>query len=289
MADQASKPDAIFAQMTASSVTGPPPPPARRAVSGFPTHTHAVASLPPIEQIDLRMMVEWVIDTHEFAGFPVRKITCIGHADRDVQRGKDFEQQISERRAEAVKTFFANEISRLSFSVFDAMQPGFVPVLQRIAFESSGVGSSEHVPAQNEAGRRRNRRVTIIFERDRTLQRLPPFIVDITKLPLPPDPNPPPPRPSWTKPIPPPIKLPRSALEEKLDQIRKSPLRFLDMGSITKASFNALREFIEPTRPGPEREKAEEELAKELRDIWEEEKRKRDNRTKNPPGDPAPD
>jgi hypothetical protein len=35
-----------------------------------------------LEQIDLRMMAEWAIDTHEFAGFPVVKITCIGHADR---------------------------------------------------------------------------------------------------------------------------------------------------------------------------------------------------------------
>ena len=119
-------------------------------MSGFPAHTQTVASLPLLEQIDLRMMVEWAIDTHEFAGFPVVKITCIGHADRDFQRGKQFEQQISEQRAEAVKTFFVNEISRLSFSIFDAMQPGFVPIVKRIAFESRGVGSSEHVPAQNE-------------------------------------------------------------------------------------------------------------------------------------------
>ncbi|MCB1767747.1 MAG: hypothetical protein KDJ22_17115 [Candidatus Competibacteraceae bacterium] len=291
MANPVFNPDVIFMQMTAKSVAGSPPPPARRSVSGFPPHIHAVASLPLLEQIDLRMMTEWVIDTHEFAGFPVLKITCIGHADRDFQRGKDHEQQISERRAESVKTWFVNEISRLSFSIFDLMQPGFVPVVKRIAFGSRGVGSSEHVPAQNEAGRRRNRRVTIIFERGRLSPQLtPPFIVDITKLPLPPhDPNPPTPRPSWTKPIPPPIKLPKSALEEKLDQIRKSPLRFLDIGSIAKASFNAFREFVDPTRPGPEREKAEEELAKDLRDLWEEEKRKRDNRTKDPPGDPDPD
>lgn len=290
MSDQVSRPDTIFAQMTANSVASSPPPPAQRSVSGFLAHTHVITSLPLLEQIDLRMMAEWVIDTHEFAGFPVIKIICIGHADRDFQRGKNFEQQISERRAKAVKTFFVNEISRLSFSIFDLMQPGFVPVVKRIAFESRGLGSSEHVPAHNEAGRRRNRRVAIIFERNRTPQRSPPFIVDITKLPVPPhDPNPPPPRPSWTKPIPPPIKLPKSVLEEKLDQIRKSPLRFLDLGSIAKASFNALSEFIDPTLPGPEREKAEEELAKDLRDIWEEEKRKRDNRTKDPPGDPDPD
>lgn len=289
MANSAFSTDAIFARMTVRSVTGPPPPPARRSVSGFPAHTQTVASLPLLEQIDLRMMAEWAIDTHEFAGFPVIKITCIGHADRDFQRGKDFEQQISTRRAEAVKTFFVNEIRRLSFSIFDLMQPGFVPIVNRIAFESQGVGSSEHVPAKNEAGRRRNRRVTIVLERGRTPQRAPFFIVDITKLRLPPhDDDPPPPHP-WTRPIPPAIKLPKSALEEKLDQIRKSPLRFLDMGSIAKASFNAVREFIDPTRPGPELEKALEELATDLRDFWEEEKRNRDNRTIDPPGDPDPD
>jgi hypothetical protein len=258
-------------------------------VSGFPALTETVASLPILEQIDLRMMAEWVIDTHEFAGFPVIRITCTGHADRDFQRGKTFEQQISERRAEAVKTFFVNEIRRLSFSIFDLMQPGFVPVANRIAFESNGVGSSDHVPAHDEVGRRRNRRVTIALERGRSSQPPPFFIVDITKLPLPPnDPNPPPPHP-WARPIPPPFKLPKSSLEDKLDQIRKSPLRFFDMGSIAKASFNALREFIDPTLPGPEREKAEEQLADDLRDFWEEEKRKRDNRTKDPPGDPDPD
>lgn len=289
MSNSTLNPDAIFAQMTAKSVSGPPPPPSRRSVFGFPTHTHTVASLPLLEQIDLRMMAEWAIDTHEFAGFPVTKIACIGHADRDFQRGKAFEQQISEQRAEAVKNFFVNEISRLTFSIFDLMQPGFVPIVKRIAFESRGVGSSDHVPAQNEEGRRRNRRVTIVFERGKSPQ--PPlfFILDITKLPLPPhDPNPPPPHP-WPNPIPPPIKLPKSALEEKLDQIRKSPLRFLDMGSIAKASFNAIREFIDPTRPGPELEKAQEQLAEDLRDFWEEEKRKRDIRTKDPPGDPDPD
>ena len=281
--------NAIFTHNTGSYVSGPLPPPVRRSVSGFPAHTDTVASLPLLEQIDLRMIAEWVIDTHEFAGFPVIKITCIGHADRDFQRGKTYEQQISGRRAEAVKTFFTNEIHRLSFSIFDLMQPGFVPVVKRIAFESRGVGSLEYVPAKNEVGRRRNRRVTIVLERGRSPQPPLPFILDITKLPLPPhDPNPPPRHP-WTRPIPPPIKLPKSALEEKLDQIRKSPLRFLDMKSIAKASFDAIREFIDPTLPGPEREKAEEELAKDLRDFWEEEKRKRDNRTRDPPGDPDPD
>jgi hypothetical protein len=282
-------PDAIFVQMTVSSISGPPPPPARRSVSGFPALTETVARLPLLEQIDLRMMAEWAIDTHEFAGFPVIKITCIGHADRDFQRGKNFEQQISERRAEAVKNFFVNEIGRLSFSIFDLMQPGFVPVVKRIAFESKGVGSSDHVPAQNEAGRRRNRRVTIVLERGRSSQQSPFLIVDITKLPLPPhDTNAPPPHP-WTRPIAPAIKLPKSALEEKLDQIRQSSLRFLDMGSIAKASFNAIREFIDPTLPGPELDKAKEQLADDLRDFWEEEKRTRDNRTKDPPGDPDSD
>jgi hypothetical protein len=284
-------PDAIFAQMTVNSASGPPPPPARRSVSGFPAYANTVASLPLLEQIDLRMIAEWAIDTHEFAGFPVIKIACIGHADRDVQRGKAFEQRISEERAQAVKTFFVNEIGRLTFSIFDVMQPGFVPIVRRIAFESRGVGSSEHVPAQTEAGRRANRRVTIVLERGRSPQRPPPVIVDITRVPLPqppPDPNPPPPH-SWPKPIPPAIKLPKSALEEKLEQIRKSPLRFLDMGSIAKASFNAIREFIDPTLPGPELENAREKLAEDLRDFWEEEKRKRDLRTKDPPGDPDPE
>lgn len=234
------------------------------------------------------MMAEWVIDTHELASFPVIKITCIGHADRDFQRGKDYEQQISERRAEAVKTFFVNEIGRLGFSIWDMMQPGFVPIVARLKFEARGVGSSEHVLAHNEAGRRRNRRVSIVFERGASPQPPPIFILDVTKVPLPPDPDPLPPHP-WPVPIPPAIKLPKSALEEKLDRIRKSPIRFFDIGSIAKASFNAIREFIDPTLPGPELQKAQEDLAKDLRDWWEDEKRKRDNRTKNPPGDPDPD
>jgi hypothetical protein len=124
-----------------NDVIGPPKPPARRSVSGFPAHSLTVASLPILEQIELRLLVDWVIQTHEFASLPVVKISCIGHADRDFQRGKAFEQQISEQRAAAVKTFFLNEISRLTYSIFDLMQPGFVPVAKRINFESIGLGS----------------------------------------------------------------------------------------------------------------------------------------------------
>lgn len=286
-----STPDEIFAQMTVQSVAGPPPPPQRRFVGGFPPLTSRVADLPSIEQIDLRMMIEWAIETHKISPFPVIEINCIGHADRDFQRGKAFEQSISERRALSIMNFMRGEIQRLGMDIFASItQPTFIPIFARITFSFDGVGSAQHKPASNEEGRRLNRRVTIEFVRGKSPQPPPPFIVDITKLPpQPPDPRPDPDgRHPWTRPIPKAIKLPKSKLEELLDKVRKSPIKYFDMGSIGKASLAAVREFIDPTLPGPEREKAEEDLAKDLRDFWEEQQRGRDNRLKDPPGDPEP-
>lgn len=293
MADPPSNADRIFAQMSARSVAGPPPPPERRFVAGYPSHQDSVASLPLLEQIELQLLAQWAVDTHELEGFPVVKIICVGHADRDFQRGTQFEQQISERRSRAVRQFFENEIRKLSFDIWGMMQPGFIPVFSRIKFESTGIGSSKHVPAVNEAGRLRNRRVAIIFERDRSPQ--PPIVIapfsilDITVLPLPHLPLPDPRSGPWFRPIPPAIKLPKSKLQEIIDSVRNSALKYLDLGSIAKATFNLLKDKIDPNLGPEERRKAEEDLAKDLRDWYEEEKRKRDNRTKDPPGDPDPE
>ncbi|WP_274628045.1 hypothetical protein [Arvimicrobium flavum] len=166
-----SSPDDIFAQMTAQSVAGPPPAPQRRFVGGFPPLTTRVADLPSIEQIDLRMMIEWVIETHKISPFPVIEINCVGHADRDFQRGKAFEQGISETRALSIMTFLRNEIARLGMDIFASItQPTFIPIFARITFSFDGVGSAKHIPAVNEEGRRRNRRVTIEFVRGKSPQ-----------------------------------------------------------------------------------------------------------------------
>ena len=290
MGDLPSTTDLIFVQMRARRASGPVPPPEKRFVAG-PRPPGPVASLPIIEKIQLRLLAEWAIDTHDLGGFPVLKISCIGHADRDFQRGNEFEQQISERRSLAVKKFLESEIQRLGFDIWGLMQPGFIPVFSRMTFESKGIGSAEHVPAKDEAGRLRNRRVTMIFEKGPSPQRpIQPAFAPHNPGPGPgPGPQPPHPEPGpWFRPIPKAIKLPRSQFEEIIEKFRNSALKYVDVGSVAKATFNALRQHIDPDI-GPEaRRKAEEEVAKDLDDYYREEQRKRDERNKNPPGDPDP-
>jgi hypothetical protein len=89
-----------FGQMSSVAI----PPKSRRAVSGFPPLTDAVGGLPSREQIELRMLVEWVIETHMPGAFPVIGISCIGHADRDDERGRAFELDMEEKREREKRT-----------------------------------------------------------------------------------------------------------------------------------------------------------------------------------------
>lgn len=273
--------DPIFNQMTAQSQTVPLPPPRKRFVSGFATHSDDVMTLPLKEHILLRVLVDWVMTTNEMPHAPVVKISFIGHTDRDDRVGREFENQLSLRRALAVQQFFIKQLFLLT-------PLGFISVAKQITFPPpTGVGSAEFKPASNEAGRLLNRRVTMIFEHGRPPPPPPPFILDL-KVRVDPPIGPPRPEPHpWTRPIPPPIKMPPSKFQETIKKVRKA-LEHFDKGTIAKGMFEAVKDFIEPMSP-EERRKAEIEVAEAMRDDQEEEDRERRKRTLDPPGDKDPD
>jgi hypothetical protein len=253
---------------------GPIPPVARRAVSGFRALTDSVGGLPAREQIELRMLAEWVVETHMPGAFPVVRIACIGHADRDNARGRAFELKISEGRARAVLTHLANDISRLSFSFSPVL--GISTINPAIAFTSSGVGSRSAKPAVNETQRLRNRRVEIVFERGA--------------------PKPPPPPNLSLKDlfkgiVPGPVPLPRPDFFIRIDRprkdewreiikvIRSSPLKFVDLQFVVEQLVDAMEFPSDPTE-------AQEQVIENLTDAIVEEKNERARRTLDPPGDP---
>lgn len=250
------------------------PPESRRAVSGFPPLTDAVGGLPSREQIELRMLAEWVVETHMPGAFPVIAVTCIGHADRDNARGRSFELDISQRRARAVLKHLEAEISRLSFSFSPVL--GISTINPAIAFSSSGVGSKSAKPAVNEKQRLRNRRVEIIFERGNPKPKPPPILnfKDLFKgivpgpVPLP--------RPNFF------IEINRPRKDEWLEiikVIRNSPLKFVDLKFVVEELVDAMDFPDDPTE-------AQEKVIENLTDAIEEEKRDRAKRTLDPPGDP---
>jgi len=269
-----------LALASAQSASGPVPGPSRRAVSRFPPLTDKVEALPIEERILLRQLAEWVVETHEPGLFPVVKITCIGHADRDFQRGTGFEQAISERRARAVLEALAKETRFLSGIV---IIQNFVPIPSRIQFSASGVGSAQHKPAVNEKQRLRNRRVEIIFERGNP-NRPPPVFFDILKeteriirgMPKPPLPEPKPD--FFTKIVPPPKK---DEWREFITFLRKkTPLRFVDLKTVTEGVIDALG------GPPENEQEAREQWTDSLLDALKEDEDERRKRTIDPPGDP---
>lgn len=250
------------------------PPGSRRAVSGFPPLTDSVGGLPSSEQIELRMLAEWVVETHMPGAFPVIGISCIGHADRDDARGRSFELDISRRRARAVLRHLESEISRLSFSFSPVL--GISTINPAIAFSSSGVGSKSARPAINEKQRLRNRRVEIVFERGSPNTRPPPKLnfKDLFRGIVP---GPVPiPRPNFFIEIDRPRK---DEWREIIKVIRNSPLKFVDLKFVVEELVDALDFPSDPTE-------AQEKVIENLTDAIVEEKRDRERRTLDPPGDP---
>jgi outer membrane protein OmpA-like peptidoglycan-associated protein len=129
------------------------PGPTRETVSGFSRYQNTVASLPPGEQQKLRLLAQRIVRSYQRGCRPIREVRLIGHADRDVQRGRQFENRISHERALAVRHALERLIGNRAIS-------------SRIRWDVRGVGSSQLV-VQNprtEAERRRNRRVDISSE-----------------------------------------------------------------------------------------------------------------------------
>jgi outer membrane protein OmpA-like peptidoglycan-associated protein len=135
------------------SVTSPLcPGPTRLTVSGFPRYQNTAASLPPSEQQKLRLLAQRIVRSYQGGCRPIQVVRLIGHADRDVQRGRPFESRISRERALAVRHALERLIDNRVIS-------------SRIRWDVYGTGSSQLV-VQNprpEGERSRNRRVEVLF------------------------------------------------------------------------------------------------------------------------------
>jgi hypothetical protein len=126
------------------------PRPSRQTVSGFPRHSNTISSLPGAEQEKIRASALLIRGSFQAGCQPILNVGLVGHADRDLQRGPDFEKRISVERA---------------FSVRRALE-GFIAnpaIVARITWQVTGVGASALiVPSpKTEQERARNRRVEI--------------------------------------------------------------------------------------------------------------------------------
>ena len=131
----------------------PCPAPTSVTVSNFPRYRNTVASLPPSERAKLRSIADLIKRSFRPGCHPIRTVTLVGHADRDVARERaepGFVVRISRERAIAVKQGLEQLIGNRGIS-------------SRVVWNVCGAGSSRLV-VQNpstEQARMRNRRVEI--------------------------------------------------------------------------------------------------------------------------------
>jgi hypothetical protein len=142
-------------------------------VGGFGRYHETARSLPLIEQIKLSVLSAFVVDSYQPGNYPVVEVALIGHADTDFQRGKKFELQISEKRAQEIEQALRTAVEKLA-----PIQILIGPSLKSIKWRTSGVGATEPHPdnvrarktPQNmtENDRKRNRRVEILMTHSAT-------------------------------------------------------------------------------------------------------------------------
>jgi hypothetical protein len=155
-----------------TNTTNTNPGPLHTAVEGFSRYKEQVESLPFDEVIQLRVLTDFIVASFEPGNLPITGIHVIGHADTDLQRGKAFEQQISETRARNVQGYLKREVER-NAKVNSRLVPG-TPTATIINWKPRGVGATQPNPENVKRGktalnmteedRKRNRRVEIVLE-----------------------------------------------------------------------------------------------------------------------------
>jgi hypothetical protein len=147
-------------------------------VQGFSRYGEPVESLPLDELIQLRVFTDFINGSFDPGSLPITGIHVIGHADTDLQKGKAFEQRISETRARNVQTYLKREVER-NATVNNRLVAG-TPTATTINWKTvKGVGATQPSPENLKRGktpanmteedRKRNRRVEIILEPGPTL------------------------------------------------------------------------------------------------------------------------
>ena len=145
-------------------------------VGGFSRYRETVDSLPILEKIRLVVAAEFIAESFRPVALPILGVKIVGHADSDAQRGKAFEQAISQSRARDVERELKQRVSRLTFVFNPFIIPRLSsgPTAQMIDWRAFGVGATEPALANvrrgrsaanmNEADRKLNRRVEIFLE-----------------------------------------------------------------------------------------------------------------------------
>lgn len=120
----------------------------RETVSGFSRYSNAI---PPHESAKILRLAQLIVQSHR-SSQPIRTIRLLGHADRDIQRGANFEKKISGDRALAVK--------KALIQLMDKQRPN---ISVQIRWQVVPVGASQLVVKlpKNESDRKLNRRVEI--------------------------------------------------------------------------------------------------------------------------------
>jgi outer membrane protein OmpA-like peptidoglycan-associated protein len=135
-------------------------------VSGFSRYSNAI---PPQERAKILRLAQLIVQSHR-SGQPIRTIRLVGHADRDIQRGANFEKKISGDRALSVQAALSSMIERLSQSISAAYYP-MPPISTRINWQQISAGATQRLiqTPKSELERTRNRRIEILMSPMRQL------------------------------------------------------------------------------------------------------------------------
>jgi hypothetical protein len=144
------------------------PVPSRDVISGFPRYHRAFHSLPPGERAKIVQLAARVIRSFAPGCQPITQILFVGHADRDLQRGPDFEYRISFERALRVRNALAGLIYSRGTTRRRAPSPYSIKWLHRAA----GANRLLVRNAATEQQRARNRRVEIFVGSEGTAREL---------------------------------------------------------------------------------------------------------------------
>lgn len=119
----------------------------RETISGFSRYSNAIS---PQERGKIARIAQMIVQSYK-SGQPIRTVRLVGHADRDVQRGANFEKKISSDRALEVQKALIKAINNPQIS-------------SRVQWQRDPVGASQLI-VQNptaEQDRLQNRRVEMI-------------------------------------------------------------------------------------------------------------------------------
>jgi V8-like Glu-specific endopeptidase len=126
------------------------PGPGRITVNGFSRYREDVASLPARERRKVEQTAGLIVGSYKAGCSPVVQVELVGHADRDAQRGRAFEDEISTRRALSLQHALRQLINKRDIS-------------SRIVWQARGAGARRLAATnpRSEAERALNRRVEV--------------------------------------------------------------------------------------------------------------------------------